>query len=192
MRTGLTPILTFLFLLSICAACDTGSQSSVESKAPRDTATPTKEISETANPPLSGRQAEHKVYEGNGWRFRYSPVFDKVTDGYIQESSSGKTIAFAVEETTESELLDWIASEIERKLGAAEADVSLVEPLSESGRGNLKIFRYMIHSDTGDMAPADIPTVIFFDGKKRYVFWTHHPDVSADEFNQVIDSFEAE
>jgi len=42
------------------------------------------------------------------------------------------------------------------------------------------------------MDPVDIPTVIFFDGKKRYVFWTHHPIVSIDEFSQVINSFKVD
>lgn len=143
--------------------------------------------------PVSEEQTVNKVYESNlGFSFEYPEYYDKLTEEYVADASTGKTIQFFVAETTLEDLNSWIQSEIERKLSGTEADQSLVEPLNETKQGDLIVYRYTIGSDPGDGTPVVIPTVIFFDGSKRYEFRTTLPPATEEEFNLVIDTFKLE
>lgn len=134
---------------------------------------------------------DNNFYQGpEGWSFEYPKSWDRKEDKLVQETSSGKTIVFDLGDVqSQEELETWIQSEIDRKLSGDHANQSLVKPLSKGEKDGIWIYRYTIHSDSGDQEAGDIPTVVFFDGSKRYVFHTHMPDVTAEEFDLVINTF---
>lgn len=142
------------------------------------------------NGQIGGRNNTHNVYKSpEGWSFEYPKSWDKVTDSFVQETATGKTISFQSTETVSLEELEaWIQSEIDRKLAADETDSTLVAPLTKEEKNGLTVYRYTIHSSPGDQSAGDIPTVIFFDGSKRYVFYTALNLTTEEEFNLVLDS----
>jgi len=144
---------------------------------------------------------EAGVYEGEmagtnrytdpeGWSFRYPAHWDRLNAdlGLVQETATGKAVTFASQETTQEELDQWLAAEIDRKLAATEADNSLVEPLSQLQDGDLTVYRYAILSE-GDGSETLLLSAIFFDGQRRYEFYAAVPPVSEEEFGAILASF---
>ena len=123
-----------------------------------------------------------------GWSFRYPETWDKVEENFIQETATGKTVVFSSETTTKQDLEVWIQSEIKRKLEAEEADNTLTDPLSINTKDDLTVYRYTINSKM-ESTEAFIPNVIFFDGERKYTFYTNIPPVTEEEFETILDSF---
>lgn len=129
-----------------------------------------------------------KTFTGQGgWSFSYPGTWDRTGDGFVQESATGKTITFRIEKTSLLRLKYLVRAQIKRELKASEAQNVLVEPLTESRRGDLRLFRYAISSKQGDMRPIVIQTAIFHDGSLMYEFSTAGPVER--ELEIAIDSF---
>ncbi len=129
-------------------------------------------------------------YQGDGWHFEYPKSWEISNEKSVSESTSGKIIRFTVDEISLEDLKSWIDSEIKRKLSGTEADQTLIEPLSESQQGDLIVFKYVIGSDSGDRPAVELPNTIFFDGTKKYAFYTHQPPVTTEEFDLVLNTFQ--
>ncbi|MCL7454721.1 MAG: hypothetical protein M8467_16920 [Anaerolineae bacterium] len=144
---------------------------------------------------------EAGVYEGEmagtnrytapeGWSFRYPAHWDRLDEGLglVQETATGKTVTFASQPATQDELEAWLEAEIARKLGASEADNSLVEPLNQLQDGDLTVYRYAILSQ-GDGSQTLLLSAVFFDGQRRYEFYAAVPPVAEEEFSAILASF---
>jgi hypothetical protein len=130
-----------------------------------------------------------------GWSFRYpmhwGPIhWDRLDEeaGFVQDTVTGKTVTFASQPTTQTELERWLQSEIARKLGATEADNTLAEPLTTLQEGALTIYRYAILSRL-EASETLLCTTVFFDGQRRYEFYAAIPPLSEDEYRAVVGSF---
>lgn len=129
-----------------------------------------------------------KTFTGQGgWSFSYPGAWDRVGDGFVQESATGRTITFRTEKTSLLRLKYLIRAQIKRKLKAPDTQNVLAEPLTESRRGDLRLYRYAISSKQGDVHPALIQTAIFYDGSLMYEFSTAGP--AEKELEMVISSF---
>ena len=115
-----------------------------------------------------------------GGAFRYPAEWERVESGFVQDAETGKTITFESAPSTEGELEAWIASEIERKLAATEADNTLLEPLSVSQQDGLAVYRYAIESRM-EARQTVLRTTVFLDGSRRYAFYAAIPPVTEDE-----------
>ncbi len=141
---------------------------------------------------VSGPEDQAQKYvDEEGWSFSYPGNWDKVQDGFVQESTTGKTVVFNSQPVTQAELEAWIQSEIERKVNAREADNELEVPLEVSRDDKLSVYTYTIRS-RGDGSEALLRNTIFFDGNKMYEFRTSIPPVTEDEFNTIVNSFRTE
>jgi hypothetical protein len=134
------------------------------------------------------KMATKRYTSADGWSFDYPANWDRVEPAFVQETLTGKTVQFGSEPTTKSELESWIESEIARKLDAAEAGSTLEEPLAVSHRGNLIVYRYTIRSRI-ESSETLLKTTVFFDGTRRYEFYTAIPPVTEEEVEAILDSF---
>lgn len=99
----------------------------------------------------------------------------------MQETATGKFVEFRSEPTSKSDLESWIESEIARKLAPSDAENTLVEPLVVSEKGELTAFRYTIRSRICESCDTLLETTEFFDGTRRYEFYTAIPPVTEEE-----------
>ena len=132
--------------------------------------------------------ATKRYTSADGWAFDYPANWDRVEPTFVQETLTGKTVQFGSGPTSKPELESWIESEIARKLNAAEAGNTLEEPLAVSHRGNLSVYRYTIRSRI-DSSETLLRTTVFFDGSRRYEFYTAIPPVTEEEVEAILDSF---
>jgi hypothetical protein len=125
-----------------------------------------------------------------GWSFRYPAGWDRLDEalGFVQETTTGKTVTFASQPTTQAELERWLAAEIDRKLAAAEANNTLLEPLTVSQEGNLVLYRYAIRSRM-ESSETMLRTAVFFDGQRHYAFHAAIPPVAEEEYEAMLASF---
>jgi len=144
---------------------------------------------EPAATPTPSQHTTTKVYVApEGWSFRYPASWDRVERGFVQETETGKTITFDSEATTETELEQWIASEIARKLAATEADNRLLEALSVTEENGLTVYRYAIASRM-EARETVLRTTVLFDGSRRYAFYAAVPPVTEEEHALAVGSF---
>jgi inhibitor of cysteine peptidase len=124
-----------------------------------------------------------------GWSFRYPMHWDRLDEelGFVQETSTGKTVTFASQPTTQTELERWIQAEIDRKLAATEAENTLAEPLTTAQEGELTVYRYAILS-RGDGSETLLRATVFFDGQRRYEFYADLPPVAEEEYGAIVAS----
>jgi hypothetical protein len=124
------------------------------------------------------------------WSFRYPMNWDRLDEelGFVQDTATGKTVTFASQPTTQTELERWIESEIDRKLAATEANNTLTEPLTSTQDGTLTIYRYAILSRL-EGSEALLRTTVFFDGQRRYEFCAAIPPVAEEEYEAIVGSF---
>jgi hypothetical protein len=108
--------------------------------------------------------------------------------GFVQDTTTGKTVTFASQPATQAELENWLQSEIARKLAATEADNTLAEPLTTLQEGALIICRYAILSRL-EASEILLRTTVFFDGQRRYEFYAAIPPLSEDEYQAIVGSF---
>ena len=135
------------------------------------------------------QQTTTKVYVApEGWSFRYPASWDRVEGSFVQETETGKTITFESEATTDTELEQWIASEIARKLAATEADNRLREALSVTEENGLTVYRYAIMSRM-ETRETVLRTTVFFDGSRRYALYVAMPPVTEAEYALAVGSF---
>jgi putative hemolysin len=145
---------------------------------------------------------EAGVYEGEmagtspftapeGWSFRYPMHWDRLDEklGLVQDTTTGKTVTFASQATTQAELEQWLGSEIARKLAATEAENTLTEPLSKVQKGDLTIYRYAIVSRM-EASETLLRTTVFFDGQRRYELDAAIPPVAEEEYEAIVTSFQ--
>jgi hypothetical protein len=125
-----------------------------------------------------------------GWSFRYPMHWDRLDEelGFVQDTTTGKTVTFASLPTAQAELEQWLESEIARRLAATEADNTLAEPLSVGQQGALTAYRYAILSRL-EASETLLRTTVFFDGQRRYEFYAAIPPVSEEEYEAVVTSF---
>ncbi len=125
-----------------------------------------------------------------GWSFRYPMHWDLLDEelGFVQDTATGKTVTFASQVTTQAELESWLESEIDRKLGATEAENSLAESLSTAQDGDLTVYRYAILSRFGSSETV-LRTTVFFDGQRRYEFYASIPPMTEEEYEAIVASF---
>ena len=126
-----------------------------------------------------------------GWSFRYPMHWDHLDEelGFVQDTTTGKTVTFASTPTIQAELEQWLESEIARKLAATEATNSLVEPLTNLQQGDLSIYRYAILSRM-EASETLLRTTVLFDGQRRYEFYAAIPPVAAEEYEAIVTSFQ--
>lgn len=126
-----------------------------------------------------------------GWSFRYPMHWDRLDEesGFVQDTTTGKTLTFASQPTTQAELERWLESEIERKLAATEADNTLAEPLAVVQEGALTVYQYAILSRL-EASETLLRTTVFFDGQRRYELYAAIPPVSEEEYGAIVASFE--
>jgi hypothetical protein len=126
-----------------------------------------------------------------GWSFRYPMHWDRLDEelGFVQDTTTGKTVTFASTPTIRAELEPWLESEIARKLAATEATNSLVEPLTNLQQGDLSIYRYVILSRM-EASETLLRTTVLFDGQRRYEFYAAIPPVAAEEYEAIVTSFQ--
>jgi inhibitor of cysteine peptidase len=124
-----------------------------------------------------------------GWSFRYPMHWDRLDEelGLVQETSTGKTVTFASQPTTQADLERWIQAEIDRKLAATEAENTLAEPLTTVQEGELTVYRYAILS-RGDGSETLLRAIVFFDGQRRYEFYAALPPVAEEEYEAIVAS----
>ena len=136
-----------------------------------------------------GQTVATKQYtSSDGWSFDYPANWDRVEPAFVQETLTGKTVQFRSEPTSKSELESWIESEIARKLDADEAENALVKPLVVSQKEGLTVYQYTIRSRMNS-AETLLRTTVFFDGTRRYEFYTAIPPVTEEEYAAILDSF---
>jgi hypothetical protein len=125
-----------------------------------------------------------------GWTFRYPMHWDRIDEeiGFVQETATGKTVTFASQPTTQADLEDWIASEIDRKLAATEAGNTLLEPLTVVEERGLSVYRYAILSRI-ESSETTLRTTVFFDGQHRYEFYAAIPPLAEEEYAAILASF---
>ena len=125
-----------------------------------------------------------------GWSFRYPMHWDRLDEevGFVQDTTTGKTVTFASRPTTQAELERWLESEIRRKLAATEAGNTLLEPLTVVQKRGLTIYRYTILSRR-ESSQTELCTTVLFDGRRRYEFWTAVPPVAEEEYEAILASF---
>jgi hypothetical protein len=125
-----------------------------------------------------------------GWSFRYPMHWDRLDEqlGFVQDTTTGKTVTFASQPTTQTELDRWLESEIDRKLAATEAENTLAEPLKTEQKGDLLLYRYAILSRL-ETTETLLRTTVFFDGQRRYEFYAAIPPVAEEEYGAILDSF---
>jgi hypothetical protein len=125
-----------------------------------------------------------------GWSFRYPMHWDRLDEesGFIQDTTTGKTVTFASQPTTQAELERWLESEIARKLAASEAKNTMAEPLTSVQEGAPAVYRYAILSRM-EGSETLLRTTVFFDGQRRYEFYAPIPPVAEEEYQAVIGSF---
>ena len=139
--------------------------------------------------PTPSQETTANVYVApEGWSFRYPAAWERVESGFVQDAETGKTITFESAPSTEGELEAWIASEIERKLAATEADNTLLEPLSVSQQDGLAVYRYAIRSRM-EARDTVLRTTVFLDGSRRYAFYAAVAPVTEEEYALVVGSF---
>jgi hypothetical protein len=108
--------------------------------------------------------------------------------GFVQDTAAGKTVTFASLATTQVELDRWLESEIDRKLAATEADNTLAEALTSMQEGRVTVYRYAILSRL-ESSETLLRTTVFFDGQRRYEFYTAIPPVAEEEYEAIVSSF---
>jgi hypothetical protein len=125
-----------------------------------------------------------------GWSFRYPMHWDRLDEGsgFVQDTTTGKTVTFASSATTQAELEGWLESEIDRKLAATEAENTLAEPLTIVQESSLTVYRYAILSRM-EASETLLRTTVFFDGQRRYEFHAAIPPVAEEEYEAILDSF---
>jgi len=125
-----------------------------------------------------------------GWTFRYPMHWDRIDEeiGFVQETATGKTVTFVSQPTTQADLEDWIASEIDRKLAATEAGNTLLEPLTVVEERGLTVYRYAILSRI-ESSETTLRTTVFFDGQRRYEFYAAIPPLAEEEYEAILASF---
>jgi len=153
-------------------ACRAG----IETRVPIADATPSQQV------------ATQQYVAAEGWSFRYPASWDHVEPSFVQETETGKTITFESEATTDTELEQWIASEIARKLAATEADNRLREALSVTEENGLTVYRYAIMSRM-ETRETVLRTTVFFDGSRRYALYVAMPPVTEAEYALAVGSF---
>lgn len=123
----------------------------------------------------------------DGWSFNYPATWDKVEPNYIQETLTGKTIAFR-SMSIDGNFDEWVQNGISKKLKADEADNSLVEKRSVGNQdGSFSKVDYAILSVI-DGKETLLKTTVFYDGSYIYEFHTQTPPVMDDEYDLVINS----
>jgi hypothetical protein len=142
-------------------------------------------LSESSGQPGTGTNT---YTSSDGWSFEFPATWDRLEDGFVQETASGKTVTFHSEATSQANLEAWLEAEIARKLDATEADNSLAETLTIEQQEGLAIYRYAILS-RGDGSETLLRTTVFFDGASRYELYAAVPPVGEAEYQAIIDSF---
>jgi hypothetical protein len=125
-----------------------------------------------------------------GWSFRYPMRWDRLDEesGFVQDTATGKTVTFASQPATQSELERWLASKINRKLDATEAGNTLQEHLTVVRKGDLAIYRYAILSRM-EALETTLRTTVVFDGRRCYAFHAAVPPVAEEEYEAIVASF---
>jgi hypothetical protein len=125
-----------------------------------------------------------------GWSFHHPTYWDRLDEelGFVQDTTTGKTVAFASLSTTQAELERWLESEIDRKLAATEAENILAEPLTTEQKGDVTIYRYAILSRL-ETTETLLHTTVFFDGQRRYEFYAAIPPLAEEEYEAIVGSF---
>ena len=108
--------------------------------------------------------------------------------GFVQDTTTGKTVTFASSPTTQADLERWLETEIARKLAATEAENALVEPLTTESQGDLTIYRYAILSRL-EATETLLRTTVFFDGQRRHEFFSAIPLLAEEEYEAILASF---
>jgi len=137
----------------------------------------------TVSTPITGDWKQYKSTEG--WSFKYPPSWDKIEDGFIKETSTGKSIFFQSKVTNLKEWEDWVKSE---GLSATEAKKDLVEEINVKNRDGRYIYSYTIKLDGSETL---IETTLIFDGKRRYKFYAVIPPVTMEEFKAITGSLKS-
>jgi hypothetical protein len=132
----------------------------------------------------------YRYTASEGWSFRYPAHWTRLDEevGFVQDTTTGKTVTFASQPTTQAELERWLESEIDRKLNAAEAGNTLLEPLAVVQKGDLTIYRYAILSRR-ESVETTLRTTVLFDGQRRYEFRAAVPPVAEREYETILASF---
>lgn len=106
-----------------------------------------------------------------------------------EQESTGKTVVFASQPTTQAELERGLESEIRHKLAATEAGNTLAAAPTSMHQGRVTTYRYAILSRL-ESSETLLRTTVLFDGQRRYEFYAAMPPVAEEEYGAIVASFQ--